>query len=94
MTVEAVGLEFDADLGLLSGLRQQQLSGIETKDGIVAGRVGDIRRETEIEIVDQSGASAELAVFAGCLAPNLLTLSVVTQSLRPLSTSVKRSSLI
>src|SRR5206468_1224566 len=57
-------LEFESDLGLLAGLRQQQLAGILANDRIVAGRIGDVGRKAEIEIVDQPGASAELAVFA------------------------------
>ena len=94
MTVESVRLEFESDLGLLAGLRQQQLAGIDADDRIVAGRIGDVGREAEIEIVDQAGASTEPAVFAALTGADVLSLVVETQSLRPLNTSVKRSSLI
>ena len=74
VTIEAVRLEFQADLGLLAGLRQQQLAGIEADDRIVAGGVGDVGRKAGIEIVDQAGASAELAVFAALTGSDVIVV--------------------
>ena len=97
IAVESLGRDLHADFGLLAGLRQEQLvRAVEADDRVVARRVGDVGRDAVVEIVDQARAPAELAVVAaGHVAPVSRAACVVsTQSLRPLSTSVKLPSFI
>ncbi len=65
VTIEAGGLKLDADLGLFAGFGQQQLTGrVSADDRIIAGGIRHVRCDAAVEVVDQAGATRELAVAA------------------------------